>query len=269
MAVNAPPLASAIYTGWVRHRRHLPRPHSFRYRVFQLLLDLDELDRVFEGRWLWSVGRRNLAEFRRSDYHGDPTRPLADCVRDTVATHLGRRPTGPIRLLAHLRYFGHCFNPVCFYYGYADDGQTLEWVMAEITNTPWGERHAYVLPLAEAEPSGASHAWHFRKRFHVSPFIGMHRDYDWRFEPPTTALRVHMNVTAGSAREFDATLSLERRPLTGPALARCLLHHPFITLRVVSAIYWQALLLWLKRTPFHPHPDTRRPDTDPHRNASQ
>lgn len=255
--MKAPPLASAIYTGWVQHRRHLPRPHAFRYRMFQLLLDLDEIDRVFAGRWFWSVNRRNLAEFRRSDFHGDPARPLADCVRDTVARQLGARPTGPIRMLAHLRYFGVCFNPVVFYYGYAEDGITLEWILAEITNTPWNERHAYVLPVAGARSGASGHAWDFDKRFHVSPFIGMTRRYAWRFQPPDDSLRVHMDVSAGSAREFDATLTLQRKPLDARGLARCLLHHPFMSLRVVSAIYWQAFLLWIKRTPFHDHPSSR------------
>ena len=249
---------SAIYEGWVRHRRKLPREHAFRYRVFMMYLDLAEIEHVFDGRWLWSVDRRNLAQFRRSDYHGDPAAPLDAAVRDTVQTRLGRRPTGPIRMLAHLRYFGHCFNPVVFYYGYADDGTTLDWVMAEISNIPWNERHAYVLPVSSATTHGDTHGWRFRKEFTVSPFMPIERGYDWRFQEPGPDLRVHMNVQAGNHVEMDATLVLERRPLDGRQLARALLHHPVMSARVVMAIYWQALRLWLKGVPFHGHGERAR-----------
>jgi DUF1365 family protein len=177
-------LSSALYRGTVRHRRHLPRPHAFRYRIFQPLLDLAELELAFADRWLWSVERGNVASFRRRDFHGDRDTPLDAAVRDTVAAHLGRRPTGPIRMLAHLRYFGQCFNPVVLYYGYCEDGRTLDWIVAEITNTPWNERHAYVLPVAKAVERHRMLHWDFDKRFHVSPFMPMSRNYAWRFSAP-------------------------------------------------------------------------------------
>lgn len=247
-------LASAVYTGWVRHRRHAPHPHDFRYRLFQVYLDLDEVDRAFAGRWLWSAGRRNLAEFRRSDYLGDPAMPLKKAVLDRVEAETGTRPAGPVRLLTHLRYFGYCFNPVSFYYCFAADGSTVETIVAEITNTPWGERHAYVLPVAGAERHGPALEWGFDKRFHVSPFLPMARRYRWRFTAPDDFLRVHMDVLDGDRSDFDATLVLERRPLDGPTLARCLLGYPLMTLRVLLAIHWQALLIWLRRNPVYDHP---------------
>jgi len=191
-------LQSAIYEGWVRHRRYTPHAHAFRYRVCMLYLDLDEIDEVFRGRRLWSVGSRNLAEFRRSDYLGDPAMPLADAVRERVRAETGRAPAGPIRLLTHLRYFGHCFNPVSFYYCYHADGTTLDTIVAEITNTPWKERHGYVLPVASAERHASVHAWAFRKAFHVSPFLPMDRDYAWRFTEPGSSLHVHMDVLRDS-----------------------------------------------------------------------
>ena len=249
-------LNSAIYEGWVRHRRHAPVGHAFRYRMFQLYLDLAELDQVFAGRWLWSVDRPNLAQLRRRDYFGDPALPIDTAVRDHVQAARRTRPTGPIRLLTHGRYFGKTMNPVSFYYGYADDGETLDWILAEITNTPWGERHAYLLPVATAVDHGGVLSWDFDKAFHVSPFMAMQRRYRWAFQVPGEALRVHMDVLDGEAREFDATLVLERRPLDGNTLASCLARYPFITVKVAAAIYWQAARLWFKRIPFHPHPDS-------------
>lgn len=247
-------LASAVYTGWVRHRRHRPHPHAFRYRLYLLYLDLGELDRVFARRWFWSVGRRNLVQFRRADYLGDPALPLDEAVRRRAAEVMGRRPEGPIRLLAHLRTLGHCFNPVSFYYCFRPDGETLDCIVAEITNTPWRERHSYVLDGEAAQRHGSALAWEFPKAFHVSPFLPMQRDYRWRLQPPAAELRVHMDVEQAGTREFDATLVLQRRTLDGASLARCLVRYPLMTLRVVLAIHWQAFLIWLARNPVYDHP---------------
>ena len=161
---------------------------------------------------------------------------------------------GPVRLLTHPRHFGYGFNPVSFYYCFDRAGSTVEAIVAEITNTPWGERHCYVLPV---ESSRSAEHLHFRfgKDFHVSPFLPMNHDYDWRFSIPDERLAVHMqNLSAGEV-VFDATLALQRMPIDGAVLARALAGFPLMTAKVTAGIYWQALRLWLKRAPVFTHPD--------------
>ena len=250
------PLASAVYEGRVHHERVGPRRHRFGYGLYMLYLDLAELDRVFEGRWFWSTERFNVVQFRRSDYLGDPDVPLDRAVRDRVEQELGERPRGPVRMLTHLRTFGYCFNPVTFYYCFDEQGREVESVVAEITNTPWGERHAYVLGR-RSEPDARELAWRFPKTFHVSPFFDMDYDYVWDFTPPAGELRVRMHNVRGTDRAFTAALAMKRRELGARTLAWALVRHPFMTWKVHVAIYWQALRLWWKRTPFFTHPRKR------------
>lgn len=238
----------------MRHRRFLPVGHSFRYRVFWTYLDLDELGAVFQGRWLWSVERWNLAWFRRADHHGDREQPLAEAIRDLVEQRAGWRPAGPVRLFTHLRYFGYAMNPVSFYYCFAEDGKRLDAIVAEINNTPWGEQHCYVLPVRGAEGGEAPHRFAFGKEFHVSPFMPMEQRYGWRFSDPGARLTVHMENFEGEERIFDATMQAERRELSAAVLRRVLWRYPFVTGQVVAGIYWQALRLWLKRCRIFPHP---------------
>jgi hypothetical protein len=249
------PLRSCLYTGWVRHRRFAPRPNRFRYRIYLTYLDLAELPELFDRYWFWSARRPAPAWFRRADFLGDPAVPLDTAVRDRIEAECGERPAGPIRLLTHIRHFGYNFNPVSFYYVYDGSDTRLEFVVAEITNTPWDERHSYVLRLSSAEPAGV-HAWRwqFDKRFHVSPFLPMDMRYDWRFCAPGDSLDVHMTNLQDDDVVFDATLSLRRTPINSASLARALLAFPFITVKVVALIYWQAFVLLLKRTPFYTHP---------------
>jgi DUF1365 family protein len=248
--------ASAIYAGRVRHRRSSPVEHSFEYRHAMVLLDLDELPGVLDRHPLFSARRAAPARFRREDYLGDPERPLGECVRELVESRTGTRPEGPIRLLTTLRQLGHSFNPVSFFYCYASDREAVETVVAHVTNTPWGESHAYVL---RREDEGTVMRDTMDKVFHVSPFIGMDGRYDWRVTEPGERLSVHIDERAEDGTEvFDATLSLERRELTRGAMTRMLAEFPASSLRVVALIYWNALRLKLKGAPYFRHPERAR-----------
>ena len=245
---------SCIYQGRVRHRRFRPVAHMFSYSLFLMYLDLDELPALFKKRWLWSSEHFTLAQFRRRDHLGDTRIPLVQAVRDLVEQRTGARPQGPIRLLTHLRYFGYCFNPVSFYFCYDRADRRVETIVAEVTNTPWDEQYCYVLPESLNEAHGNKKRYRFPKAFHVSPFIDMEVDYDWRFLEPDRQLVLHMDNLKEGRKLFDATLTLTRQEITGPALASALIRYPLMTGKVIAAIYFQALRLWLKKTPFYAHP---------------
>jgi len=252
---------SAIYTGWVQHRRFAPHPNQFRYKVFMVYLDLTEVDRFCAlSRW-WSRRPWAPARFCREDFFGDPTLSLDEAVRLRVAEVFGERPQGPIRMLANWRYFGYNMNPISIYYCFDSKGKEVCWLLLDVHNTPWNERHSYVLDCRSGSRVQKSA---FAKTFHVSPFMSVSQGYRWRSITPgrrLTAYLQNFDKTMEGKDErplFDAVLSLHRHELSGALLNNILRKYPFMTVKVILTIYWQALKLWVKRTPIFSHPDHKR-----------
>ena len=236
---------SFVYEGRIAHHRRVPVDHAFSYPVSMLYLDLDELPSALGRHPLWSDRHVAPGRFRRSDHLGPPEVPLADAVRDEVERQSGSRPGGPVRLLTVPRTYGHSFNPVSFFYCFDRSGESVDAVLAEVTNTPWGERHAYVM-----DPRGSGS----QKVFHVSPFMGMDHRYRWALTEPGEALAVSISSERDGERVFDASLRLARAPLDRAALTRVLVRHPAAGVVTLARIYAQALRLKLKGAPYFPHP---------------
>lgn len=245
-------LTSCIYEGHLVHVRRHPIRHMFRVPLYLMYIDLEEINHAFGKHPLWSGSGPNVAWFRRADYHGDPHVALCDAVADSVEASIGTRPGGPIRVLTQLRHFGYVFNPVSFYFAMAREETHIEALVAEVTNTPWGERHTYVLPLHRETDGNTSPR--FRKALHVSPFFGMTMSYRISTTLPADQLTISMQADENERTVFDASLELKRKEITVTSLTRLLLRYPFISMQVVGAIYYQALRLRLKGAPFHPHP---------------
>ncbi len=252
MSAPVEPLHSALYEGTLRHARLDGVDHAFSYRVLMAWIDLAELPGALDAHPLWSARHPAPIRFRRSDYHGDPSVPLDEAVRATVAEQLGRRPTGPIRMLAHLRTWGWAFNPIAFYAAFAADGVEVEALVAEVTNTPWHERHAYVIPVDGPE---LAEPVRFPKAIHVSPFMDLDLDHTLSFTGAGAEhLTVHMDDWRGDDRIFAAALHLDRLPLDRPTMGRALRQHPLPAQRVSAGIYREALKLRWKHAPFRHHP---------------
>ena len=243
---SAMAMKSCIFEGSVFHSRLMPVKHKFRKRLFLMYLDLEELDRVFQDRLLWSTHRAALARFRRSDHFGDPNVPLIDAVRELVNVR------GPVRVLTHLRYFGYVFNPLSLYFCYPDK-QSCDpsEIVAEVRNTPWNETHCYVLGKKDFAPKSGSQT---PKQFHVSPFMEMDMNYRWSITSPTDSLCVSLQNWRDEEKLFDVSMQLHRREISTASLAKMLVRYPFMTQQTIATIYWQAFRLWRKGVPYVPHP---------------
>ncbi|HTS31282.1 MAG TPA: DUF1365 domain-containing protein [Bryobacteraceae bacterium] len=249
---------SAFYFGTLRHRRFQPTRHEFTYRLFMAFLDIDRIPQQTRISPFLSYNRWNWASFDERDHFGDPRTPLRQRLKEDAAANGVTLPDGPIFLLTHLRYLGYNFNPISFFYCY-DSAETLQLVLAEVNNT-FGETHNYWLSPANHRPAGSpGKALGYRcpKMMHVSPFMDMRLDYDFVLTPPAGHLTAHMNTLADGKSTFDATLNLCRRPWSSKSLLEALGMHPWMTAKVIAAIHWEALRLYMKKVPVFTHPGRR------------
>lgn len=243
---------SSLYVGTIGHKRLRPTAHHFSYSIFMAYIDLDEVAPLFSHSFFCSQSRWSVASFYRSDYLGDSSRPLKDSVSELVESITGSRVRGPMRMLTHLRYFGVIFNPITLYYCFEENGADLQAIVAEVTNTPWRERHAYVIPCTEMNGTTLTHRC--RKEFHVSPFMEMDQHYLWQLNIPGSSIDLKIENHDHQGHLFTASLNLRRREFTPVNLAFQLSRTPVVTAKVILAIYWQALRLWFKKVPYVPHP---------------
>ncbi len=258
-------MQSKIYFGRVRHSRKKPKTNQFNYRICMFYLDLDELPTLFDRFLLWSLNKFNLGSFRSKNYIGQGKRSIKAAVKEKVQEKFECEHNGPIRMLTHLSYFGHCFNPVTFYYCFNEETNQLDFLLAEINNTPWDERFTYVFDNRQGQLltlNKQSIEMRFEKAFHVSPFLPMEMDCYWRFMIPKEKLAVYMRNDIEGNEFFNASLNLVAQPVNRRSLARVLIGYPLMTIKVVTGIYWQALKLWLKGIPFFDHPEPKdNPDS--------
>ncbi|MGJ7511109.1 DUF1365 domain-containing protein [Variovorax sp. GT1P44] len=244
----------ALYTGSVVHQRSGATRHRLRYRMFSLLIDLDELPQLEKRLRLFSVNRFNLFSLHERDYGArDGCSLRAHVERQLAASHLAAG--GAIRLLSMPRILGYAFNPLSVYFCHHPDGG-LQAILYEVNNT-FGERHSYLIPVPESERHAERLAQTCAKQFHVSPFLAMEMAYRFRIDPPRADReRLQIAVTAEGpegvvlAAGFDA----RRHALNDAMLARVFLTHPWLTLKVAGAIRWEALRLWLKGARLHRRP---------------
>lgn len=260
---------SAIYQGTVFHRRYTPKSHRFSYQLYMFYICLDELEEVLSTSGLLSKKRFSFLSYKREDYHGDPAIPLDETLRCTVEQQLGFRPEGRICMLTNLRVLGFNMNPLTTYYCFDKSGDKLQALVAEVTNTPWNERRAYVISYMSDNSEDGKRRHRIQKDFTVSPFNPLNMEYRWRSNVPGESLSIHIenyqqeqaalelessmcdaeDITSGN-KVFEASLTLSRKALSQANLRRALLSYPLMTFKVILSIYWQALRLYLKGVPF-------------------
>lgn len=249
---------SCLYTGRVAHHRYGPVDHGFQYPVTMAYIDLDEWRQGALGHLLTPSRYARIA-WPTDEHVCHADGPLKERVKELVHSDTGMRLRGPIRLLTQLRCFGYYFSPLNLFYCYDADGREVDAVVAEVNNTPWNEQHHYVLWEGNRLSHDAGLRFRHPKSFHVSPFMQMEVDYRWRLSEPGDDLGVRIENLEAGEMFFEASMQLQRRPLTANELRRAAWRFPFMTGKIIAAIHWQALRLWWKRCPYHSHPKNVRP----------
>ncbi|KTD32933.1 hypothetical protein Lnau_2581 [Legionella nautarum] len=241
-----------IFTGHVRHRRFFPKRHQFSYGLFMFCFDLAAINTTFRDIKHVSLEKFNWFSFRQKNYLCESSVPLDEYARQLVMNRYSTYPKGKIYLLTQLSCLGYCFNPISLYFIFDEANQTLEYLILEVTNTPWGERHNYVLKHS-AKHKNEIYTYQFQKELHVSPFMSMNYTYQLNLKVNSQKILVHMENYCEGKKDFDATLTLRAQEQS--SMKSIFRHYPLITYKMATAIYWQALKLWIKGIPFHAHPN--------------
>ena len=216
--------------------------------------DINNLPNLFKDIKQVSIEQFNWFSFRRKNYLSHPEIPLDDYVRQLVVAKFDTYPKGKVYLLTNLSCLGYCFNPISLYFIFDNTNQKLDYLILEVTNTPWGDKHNYVL-ASSSRSKNEVYDFQFQKELHVSPFMAMNYDYQFKLKINKQKIIVHMENHIDGKKDFDATLILTASAQK-TAFKKVFRHYPLITYKVVAAIYWQALKLWIKGVPFHAHPKT-------------
>ena len=243
---------SCLYFGQVMHKRLRPFGHRFAYRVFTLLLDLDELPELAHRLPFFSHNRWNLFSFHDRDHGARDGSALRPWIESQLAAQGIDLEGGQIQLLCFPRVLGYVFNPLTIWFCRHRDG-SLQAVLYEVRNT-CGDKHGYLIPVAPGHAPERPLLQACDKRFYVSPFIGMTARYRFRMREPGDRLSVLIRQAVPEGELLIATWTGERRPLTGASLAAAFFRFPLMTFKVIAAIHWQALKLWRKGAPFHRRP---------------
>ena len=241
----------AVYQGTIAHTRFSSKSHKFTYKTNMLYLDLDELQGAFVGKFFWGYNKRNLASFYRSDFYGDKRKTIKKSIQSLLLNKINLHHKGKVFLLTTIRYFGFAFNPVSFYYCF-DESLNIQAIVSHITNTPWNEKHVYVHDCRN-KPS-MSKKFEFDKDFHVSPFMPMNINYSWVFSPPKDFLYVSMDSYNNDKLIFNATLKMTKRAWGNFTLNKILFLSLPMSIKSTVLIYFNALILFIKRAKFFPHP---------------
>lgn len=246
-------MTQPIYTGTITHRRFHDKTHEFTYKTWMFYFDINDIENSLASYRSVSSEKFNWFSYYRRNYLNNINIPLDEAVRELIQQRTGHAPLGKIFLLTHLSCLGYCFNPISIYFVYNSTNDDLENVVLEVTNTPWGEKHYYVLSTPD-EINNNIRKYKFKKALHVSPFMQMDYQYELNLKHTDDQIIVHMSSLRNGEKHFDATLSLTATKITNNKVFEPSKRFPLMTQKGTLAIYWQALLLWLKGVKFYSHP---------------
>ena len=247
-------MKSAIYSGSIFHSRKEPFNHEFKYSLYMAYINLKEINNLLPNSFFWGFNKKALISFNRSDYLDRPEKNLIDAVKNLVFERIGKKIKGPIYLLAHLRTLGHCFNPVSFYYCFDKSEKKIDAIIAEVTNTPWKERYSYVIDCENSEKNNLFKNIQ-KKELHVSPFFEMNHQYHFSISKPDNLISIKIDNFKKGVKVHEALLSLNKQEFSKKSLIRSLINYPLMTIKVVTAIHWQAIKLWFRGAKFFNNPN--------------